>query len=98
MIQISLEEVEKVLDEKIRPGLALHGGDIQIAGQEGGVLRVRLLGQCSGCPSAIYTMEDLVQEELLQAFPQLSSVELVTDVSEDLIKQARQILSQRRRS
>ena len=93
-----LREIEKVLDEKVRPDLAMHGGDIHVTGLKGGVLSVRLLGQCSNCPSAMFTMESLVREELMQAFPQLSSVELVSGVSDDLIAQARQLLRERKRS
>lgn len=95
---VSIPEIEKVLDEKVRPDLALHGGDISVTQLKDGVLSVRLLGQCSNCPSAMYTMESLVKEELMEAFPQLTSVELVTGVSDDLIAQARQILRERHRS
>lgn len=93
-----LQAIEKVLDEKVRPDLALHGGNISVTGLADSVLRVRLLGQCNNCPSAMYTMESLVREVLMEAFPQLSEVELVSGVSDDLIAQARQILQQRNRS
>ena len=96
--QTFLQEIEKVLDEKVRPDLALHGGNISVTGLADNVLSVRLLGQCSNCPSAMYTMEGLVREVLMEAFPQLSEVELVSGVSDDLITQARQILQQRNRS
>ena len=96
--QALLQEIEKVLDEKVRPDLALHGGNIRVTGLEEGILSVRLLGQCSNCPSAMYTMESLVREVLMEAFPKLSEVELVSGVSDDLISQARQILRERRRS
>lgn len=95
---ISMNAIEKVLDEKVRPDLALHGGDISVTQLKDGVLSVRLLGQCSNCPSAMYTMESMVKEELMEAFPGLSSVELVTGVSDDLIAQARKILRERQRS
>ena len=95
---LALSEIERVLDEKVRPNLALHGGNISVTQLKDGVLSVRLLGQCSNCPSAMYTMESLVREELMEAFPGLSSVELVTGVSDDLIAQARKILRERQRS
>lgn len=95
---VRMQEIEKVLDEKVRPDLALHGGNIRVTGLEGGVLSVRLLGQCSNCPSAMYTMESLVKEALMEAFPQLAAVELVSGVSDSLIDQARQILRERNRS
>ena len=87
-----LEQIEQVLDEKVRPQLALHGGDIQSLSCEDGVYRFRLLGQCSGCPSAYLTTETLIQETLLQTFPELKQVVLVQQVSDDLLNQARAIL------
>ena len=93
-----LQAIEKVLDEKVRPDLALHGGNISVTGLADSVLSVRLLGQCSNCPSAMYTMESLVREVLMEAFPQLSEVELVSGVSDDLIAQARQILRRTKQS
>ena len=92
MADIRLEEIEKVLDEKVRPGLALHGGNIAIEKLEAGVLYVRLLGTCSGCLAADSTMNELVNKELLTAFPDLKEISLVTGVSDDLIDQARDIL------
>ena len=87
-----LEQIEQVLDEKVRPQLALHGGDIRSLSCEDGVYRFRLLGQCSGCPSAYLTTETLIQETLLQAVPGLEQVVLVQQVSDDLLDQARAIL------
>lgn len=63
---------------------------------EDGVLHVRMHGQCSGCPSAELTLENLVNTELKEAFPELKDVVLVTGVSDDLIAQARQIMRQRK--
>lgn len=94
-MNLTMENVEKVLDERVRPGLADHGGDIQVMELTGGILKVRLLGQCSGCPSANLTMEELVNEELASAFPDLKQAVLVTGVSDDLIAQARELMKQR---
>lgn len=95
MERISLEEIEKVLDERVRPDLSLHGGDIRVEELDGDVLRVRMLGHCSGCPSAELTMESLVNTELKDAFPQLRQVTLVTGVSDALINEARELLKRR---
>ena len=95
MGQISLDEIEKILDERVRPDLSLHGGDIRIEKLEDGVLHVRMLGQCSGCPSADLTMENLVDTELKNAFPDLKQVVLVTGVSERLISEAKEMLLRR---
>lgn len=95
MEQITIEDVERVLDEKVRPDLALHGGDIQIMELTENILKVRMLGHCSGCPSAELTMESLVDTALKEAFPQLKQVALVTGVSDSLLAQAKEMLRQR---
>ena len=89
-----LKRIEAVLDEKVRPALRAHGGEIEIDRLEDGVLYVKLLGQCAGCAAADLTTELLIQEELLQAVPGLIGVELVCPVSDELLRQARSILSQ----
>ena len=49
------QEIERALDERVRPRLRLHGGGVELVCLRGGVLRVRLTGACSGCPSAALT-------------------------------------------
>ena len=95
MEQLNRTAIEQALEETVRPQLALHSGDIQIESLEDSVLRVRLLGQCSGCPSAELTMEAVVREELMKLFPELRQVVLVTGVSDALLEEARAILRQR---
>lgn len=96
MNEILIKDIEKVLAEKVRPDLALHGGNIKIVRLENNVLYVRMTGQCSGCPSAELTMEKLVSTELMEAFPKLRQVALVSGVSDSLISEARDILQRRR--
>lgn len=91
----TIEQIERVISDKVRPNIALHGGDIQIVELKEDVLYVRLLGQCSGCPSADLTMENLVDTELRQAFPRLKKVALVSGVSESLLDEARALLKKR---
>ncbi len=94
-MELNKETVEGVLDREVRPALERHGGDIRVEALEGDVLRLRLLGQCSGCPSAELTMEQLVRKTLTEAFPQLRDVVLVTGVSDALIDEARRVLRAR---
>lgn len=88
-----LEKIEQVLNEKVRVELALHGGNVEVLEFADGVVRVRLLGQCSACPSAYLTTEQLIEAELTRALPAVKQVVLVQQVSEDLLDQARAILS-----
>ena len=94
---MTLELLENVLDEHVRPALALDGGNIAIDHLKENILYVRMLGQCSGCPSAAITMEETVKAELLEAVPELEDVVLVTGVSDELIADMKQILKMRHR-
>lgn len=87
-----MEQIEQVLDRQVRPYLHSHGGEVEVVNLEDGILRVRLLGHCSGCPSATLTTEQIIQEEVCQAVPEVKQVVLIQEVSEDLLEQARAIL------
>ena len=85
--------IERILDEKVRPALRAHGGEIQVDHLEDGVLYVKLLGQCAGCPSAGLTNETLVEAELVKAAPELiRKVVVVQTVSDELWEQAKRLL------
>ena len=87
------KQIEAVLDEKVRPALRAHGGEISVDRLEDGVLYVKLLGQCAGCPSADLTNETLVEAELLRALPELvRKVAVIQDVSDELWDQAKRLL------
>ena len=86
-------EIEGVLDQYVRPLLRAHGGDMEVLElTDDGVLRFRLRGRCAGCPAADLTTEDLIRAEVTQRLPQGRQVELVYEVSEELLQQARAIL------
>jgi len=84
--------IEKILEEEIRPKLKEHGGDVLLAELKNGTAYVRLLGRCSGCPSAQYTLEELVKEELLRHTDFVKDVRLQAEASQELYDFAKQIL------
>ncbi len=92
---MTLQQIEQVLDEKVRPELAHHEGDIKVVKLEDGVLHVRLVGHCNNCPSAELTLENTVSTALKEAFPELDRIALVSGVSDDLISDMRTILKRR---
>ena len=88
-----LKRIEEVLDEKVRPSLRAHGGEIQVDRLEDDVLYVKLLGQCAGCPSADLTNETLVEAELVKALPEVvKKVSVIQTVSDELWEQAKRLL------
>ena len=87
------KKIETVLNEKVRPALRAHGGEIEVDRLEDGVLYVKLLGQCAGCPSADLTNEPLVEAALSAALPELvRKVVVVQTVSDELWEQAKKLL------
>jgi len=89
----ALQRIERVLEENVRPALRAHGGEIQIDHLEDGVLYVKLLGQCAGCPSADLTNETIVEAEVVKALPELvKKVVVVQTVSDELWEQAKRLL------
>jgi len=69
-------EVEKVL-ESIRPALQADGGDVELVGIDGGVVKVRLLGACGGCPMATMTLKGGIEAALKERIPAVERVESV---------------------
>jgi len=87
------EEIRAVLDEKIRPLLRAHNGDIELAGiEEGGVVRLRLLGACASCMGAEQTVNDVIVSGIRESCPWVSDVRVETGVSEDLVQEALRFL------
>lgn len=88
--------MEDILEEYVRPRLKEHGGNIEIDDIRNDVLYVKLKGHCSGCPSAKYTLESLIKEEILQHTEQVKDVRLTEEVSQELYDFAKKILTENR--
>lgn len=68
----------QVIEEQVRPAVAMDGGDITFESFEDGVVRLKLRGSCSGCPSSLVTLKQGIQSMLTRLFPdQVKSVEAV---------------------
>ena len=85
-------EVEAVLDEFVRPYLATHGGDLQVAGVEGGVVFFHLTGRCAGCAAADQTSEELINRELTTRVPGIKKAVLANGISPELLEQTLALL------
>ena len=61
-------EIEKkiinILETKVKPAVARDGGDIKFEEFKNGVVKVKLQGSCSGCPSSTMTLKQGVQNLL----------------------------------
>ena len=87
-----VDEINNAINTKIRPLLAEHNGNIELVKVNDGVAYVKLLGACSGCPSARYTMEELVSS-VLKEIPEVKEVQMANPVSREMMDFARQLLT-----
>jgi Fe-S cluster biogenesis protein NfuA len=67
------EKVEAVL-AKIRPALQADGGDVELVGVDGGVVKVSLKGACAGCPVATVTLKQGIERILKEEIPEVKEV------------------------
>lgn len=72
------EKVEEALKE-IRPALQADGGDIELidVDEATGVVRVKLVGACAGCPMSQMTLQMGVERTLKARIPEVTKVENV---------------------
>ncbi len=66
--------VRAALDE-VRPYLESHGGNVEFLGVEDGVARLRLEGNCDGCPSSAATLKLAIEEAVQRTAPDLEGIE-----------------------
>jgi Fe-S cluster biogenesis protein NfuA len=62
-MQNQRDEVEAAL-ERIRTGLRVEGGDVQLVDIEDGVVKVKLQGSCAGCPFSQMTLKNFIEKEI----------------------------------
>ena len=86
------KKIQQIINEKVVPYLKQHGGNIKFLGIEDGIVKVKLLGQCSGCASSQYTVENVVKASIKEEIPEVKDVELI-NISEETLDIARKILS-----
>jgi len=73
---VSLEEVSKALDG-VRPHLQADGGDVELVDFVDGVVKVKLKGNCAGCPMSQMTIKWGVENFLKKKIPEIKSVETI---------------------
>ncbi len=62
--------------EKVRPSLNLHEGNVELLGIKDGVVKLRLQGNCDGCPSSAMTLKTTIEEAIYAAAPDVAAVEV----------------------
>jgi Fe-S cluster biogenesis protein NfuA len=72
-------EAASIALEQIRPYLHEHGGEVEVLEVAHGVVRVRLVGACSGCTSAADTLRHGVEEALRENLPGFITMDVAPD-------------------
>lgn len=71
------KQIIEIIETKVRPSVAMDGGDIIYKGFEDGVVLLELHGACSGCPSSSITLKQGIESMLKYYVPEVKSVEAV---------------------
>ena len=70
-------QIKDLLDTRVRPAVAMDGGDIIFHGFEDGVVYLQMQGACQGCPSSTATLKMGVENLLRHYVPEVARVEAV---------------------
>ena len=68
------EKVRKALDQ-VRPSLQADGGDVDFVEMtDDGIVKVRLVGSCAGCPMSQMTLKQGIERYLKSQIPEVKEV------------------------
>jgi Fe-S cluster biogenesis protein NfuA len=68
------KRVQEAIDE-IRPQIQGDGGDVELVSVENGIVKVRLVGHCAGCPMSQMTLKNGIEAYVKQRVPEIKKVE-----------------------
>jgi Fe-S cluster biogenesis protein NfuA/nitrite reductase/ring-hydroxylating ferredoxin subunit len=60
--------------DSVLPYLESHGGGVTLLGVQDGVVRLRMQGSCSGCPSSAMTLRLAIEDAIFRAAPDVEEV------------------------
>ena len=75
------EKVRTLLEQRINPAIASHGGVAHLVAVDGSVAQLELGGGCQGCGLAAVTLRSGIESAILEAIPEIDEVVDVTDHS-----------------
>ena len=67
------DKVESSLN-KIRPALVADGGNVELVDVKDGIVKVKLVGHCAGCPMSQMTLKNGIERLLKQEIPEVKQV------------------------
>ncbi|MSS73548.1 MAG: iron-sulfur cluster assembly accessory protein [Candidatus Latescibacteria bacterium] len=73
------QRIQAVIDEKINPGVASHGGLVSLIDIKDNIAYIQLGGGCQGCGMADVTLKQGIEVMIKEAAPEIQEVLDVTD-------------------
>lgn len=73
------KQIIEIIETRVRPSVAMDGGDIVYQGFEDGIVYLQLRGACSGCPSSSITLKNGIESMLQHFVPEVKGVEAVEE-------------------
>ncbi len=73
----TVEVIKELLSTRVRPAVAMDGGDITFKGFRDGTVYLHMQGACSGCPSSTATLKSGIENLLRHFVPGVESVQQV---------------------
>jgi len=67
-------QIKELLDTRVRPAVAQDGGDIIFHSFDSGIVYLRMLGACSGCPASTATLKMGIENMLRHYIPEVLEV------------------------
>lgn len=74
-----VSQIKELLDTRVRPAVAMDGGDIVFRGFEDGIVYLHMQGACSGCPSSTATLKMGIENMLKHYIPEVQAVRPVAE-------------------
>tara|TARA_Y100000590_G_C15439856_1_gene908439 strand:- start:120 stop:683 length:564 start_codon:yes stop_codon:yes gene_type:complete len=74
-----VKQIKELLDTRVRPAVAMDGGDIIYDSFEEGIVYLQMQGACSGCPSSTATLKSGIENMLKHYVPEVKEVRSVLE-------------------
>ena len=69
-----VKQIKELLDTRVRPAVAMDGGDIIYDSYKDGIVYLHMQGACSGCPSSTATLKMGIENMLKHYVPEVREV------------------------
>ncbi|MCD7058508.1 NifU family protein [Pelagibacterium xiamenense] len=73
----TVEVIKELLATRVRPAVAMDGGDITFKGYKEGTVFLHMQGACSGCPSSTATLKSGIENLLRHFVPGVEQVQQI---------------------